>query len=124
MELADNPVVFVGVAKDKFFAWAAADAVISNTKTAQKKPVNAATAQKCIFLYAAPNATTAPLALIAAEPDEYSYFFFSLGEIISPTPPIRKTVIDNVYNDFVLSYNLRVVIKSFEREDRERSFTL
>lgn len=50
MELADNPVVFAGVAKDKFFAWAAADAVISNTKTAQKKPVNAATAQKCIFL--------------------------------------------------------------------------
>lgn len=50
MELADNPVVFAGAVKDKFFAWAAADAVISNTKTAQRKPVNAVTGQKCIFL--------------------------------------------------------------------------
>lgn len=50
MELADNPAVFVGVVKDKFFAWAAADAVISNTQTEQKKPVNAAKVQKYIFL--------------------------------------------------------------------------
>ncbi len=44
-----NPAVFAGAVKDKFFAWAAADAVTSNMKTAPKKLANAATVQNFIF---------------------------------------------------------------------------
>lgn len=48
MEQADNPAEFAGAVKDKSFALPAADAAISSTMTAQKKPVGAAKGQKSI----------------------------------------------------------------------------
>ncbi len=44
-----SPAVFAGAGKGKSSAWAAADAVTSNMKTAPKKLANAATVQNFIF---------------------------------------------------------------------------
>lgn len=67
-EAAENPAAYAGAAKGKFFAWAAAAAATSNTKTAPKKPANAVTETKCIFRSAVRNATTANPVRTAAAP--------------------------------------------------------